>query len=196
MPTTPLPFSTDAAQNAVIYEPNGPERDCRGAAVVEKLRATGWTVFVFSPNPDALRGSINSYFVRKHMPIDAKDAREVVEAKTVHDRIAVVLDGLVVGGRNPAVSRLLADPGIFVASRTACKVVRVDHRYSLVWTSGNGWRRRGVSKGFAVLEPSVSPPPPPTGWVSWLWGGGDQRMGEPNHQTSEGACHGEINEGT
>jgi len=154
-------------ENVLIFDGQKRRRLERAVRVVQSLRAAGYTVYAFvGQNAEPYRQELSSYFVRAHIPIDAADAREVIEAKKTHGKVAVVLHGLIAPGGKP-MNRLLADEEIVVVSVSCVPAVRGDHRYSRVWTSGGpGWRARSEPKGFA--EPAVAADGADQTWFQWL----------------------------
>ena len=156
-----------SAENLLIVDTDVTRRSANGAAVAAKLVEDGWTVFAFTgQNSEAYSGKINGFRLRKHVPLDMNDVQEVIESSKVHgERIAVVIDGLLIPGGKP-MNRLLKQTNIMVLSISSVRSVRGDHRYSRVWSVGKGWTVRHEPKDFAVVE-NIEPPAQ-SGWFSWL----------------------------
>ena len=141
-----------ACENVLIYDGQNGRRTKMALDLVRKLKENGHTVFVFAgQNAAPYREVLPSFFVRSHIPIDNKDSQEVLDAKALHGKVAVVMHGLMAPG-GQAVNQLLSDDSITVLTLSCVPAVRGDHRYTTLWTSGLLWRRRGAPKGFVDVD--------------------------------------------
>lgn len=158
-----------AAENVLIYDGQNRRRTALAVELARKLQKCGYTVFAFAgQHAEPYRAALPGFFVRTYMPIDAKDVREVADAKALHGKVAVVLHGLLAPGGRP-MNALLADEDVAVLAVSCVPAVRGDHRYTQLWTSGSGWRRRGAPKGFVeVTSDEAEPAAPPSWFGGWF----------------------------
>jgi len=148
----------------MIFDSNRDRRLKTTQQVIEKLRCTGWTIYVFTDDPEMYP---SGYFTRRWIPITNGDAQEVVEAKSTHDKVAVVLDGMLERGGKP-VDRLLEDTDVFVLAVTSVKCVQSDRRYTCISHKGGAWASRGPSKGFVDIKETDEPPESESAGL-WKW---------------------------
>lgn len=166
-----FPQGPIVAENVLIFDDSGARRTTRALQLVRRLLAEEWTVFVYATlTVDEYREDVNGYFVRKYLPIGEGDVREITEAKKVHGRVAVVLDGLLDPGESP----LLRDPDIFVLAASSVRAICANRRYSRIWSKTSGaWATRGTSKGFVevVTGGAAASKGGVLGWLrSWVMG--------------------------
>jgi hypothetical protein len=159
------------AENLLIFDACDARRTERGVKLAQGLTAQGWTVYAFvgQASPAYVDG-IGGVHVRRHnVPIDTSDVQEVLEAKKVHDRVAVVIHGLLSPGGKP-MNRLLRDDSVMVVAVSSVRAVRGDHRYSRMWSEGNGWTQRSDPKGFSIVgKDDTETTAAPSSWLpSWM----------------------------